>query len=82
MYLNSFLYKYPKYCGKDCQTRHWTGIQDKGRGKEWSHKKSCKKLCGKPLRIDLDKMVDDMSMTDLGFDPTYGFFLVRKVAKD
>ena len=72
-----------KYCGRVCQARHWTGLnEDKGRGKEWSHKKACNKICNKPLRVDLDNIDEKTSITDLGFDPTYGFVLVRKVPKD
>ena len=71
--------KHAQYCGRACQMKHWNGMEDRGRGKEWSHKKACKKLIGKPLRIDLDKYDDDMSMKDLPFDPTYGFVHVRKV---
>lgn len=48
---------------------------------EWAHKKACKKLRGKSLRLNLDNIDDDMSLTDLGVDLTYGFILVRRVPK-
>ena len=48
---------------------------------EWAHKKACKKLRGKPLRMDLDAIDDQTSMTDIGVDLTYGFVLVRRVPR-
>ena len=52
-----------------------------GRGAEWSHMKACKKLRGLPLRVNLDEIDFDKPLDDIGVDLTYGFVLVRRVAK-
>ena len=76
--------KHVVYCGKECQARHWKGV-DNGHGQsQMAHKKVCHKMMGKPLRFDLDHVEDNAlidSIVGIG-DLTYGFILVSRVREN